>query len=160
MAICHDPRSFGEKGSEPFPICEEHAKLKGKYWKLLPLPGQTETEEHPMVSEDRRYFRVVSDAVIASVKKSLPDQAQDVLKDVRCDASDGTPPALLLTMKTMTIQLRDEGSSESVVTFETGKHYPNNGFRILAMRGKSSGWKWSDGGEAAKLATERVAVCG
>ena len=39
-------------------------------------------------------------------------------------------------MKTMTIQLRDEGSSESVVTFETGKHYPDNGFRILATRGK------------------------
>jgi len=63
-------------------------------------------------------------------------------------------------VKTMAIQIRDEGSSESVVTFETGKHYPDNGFRILATRGKSSGWTWSDGGEAAKLATERVAVCG
>jgi len=83
LATCHDPRSFGEKGSDPFPICENHAKQKGEYWKLLPLPGQTEAEEHRMVSEDRRSFRVVSDVVIASVRKSFPDQAQEILKDLR-----------------------------------------------------------------------------
>lgn len=57
QAVCHDPRSFGEAGSEPFPICEEHAQRRGEHWRLLPLPGQTETEVHPLVARDQHRVR-------------------------------------------------------------------------------------------------------
>ena len=44
MAVCYNPFTFGEKGSEPFPICEEHANRKTRHWKLLPLP-ETKVED-------------------------------------------------------------------------------------------------------------------
>jgi hypothetical protein len=89
LAVCHDPRSFGEKGSEPFPICEAHAKLKGEFWKLypldgqIPLPGMEPADMHPLVRDDHRYFVIITDVVINAIKKSFPDQAQDILKGVR-----------------------------------------------------------------------------
>lgn len=81
MAICHDPRSFGEKGSEPFPICEEHAKIKGEFWKLLPLPEQTEV--HHLVLDDQRYFKIMPDVVIASIKKRFGEEANQILIEMK-----------------------------------------------------------------------------
>jgi hypothetical protein len=83
MAVCYDPFSFGETGCEPFAICEEHAKRKTKYWKLLPLPGVKVEDSHELVRDDHRYFRIVPDVVSGSIKKSFPDQAMDILKDLR-----------------------------------------------------------------------------
>lgn len=83
MAVCFDPRSFGEKGSDPFPICEEHAKQKGKFWKLLPLEGQTLEDAHALVKADR-YFKVIPDTVSGSIKKSFPNDAMSILDSLRC----------------------------------------------------------------------------
>lgn len=40
MATCYDPRTFGEAGSDSFPICAKHAEqaLTLEHWKLSPLP--------------------------------------------------------------------------------------------------------------------------
>lgn len=83
MAVCHDPASFGEKGSDPFPICLEHAERKTKYWKMYPLPGQAEADCHRLVKDDARYFRVIPDGVSESIKKSFPDQALEILSSLR-----------------------------------------------------------------------------
>jgi hypothetical protein len=83
LAVCYDPSSFGEKGSDPFPICEHHAKQKGKYWKLLPLPGQDLAHSHPLVQEDDRYFRIVPDTVGEAIKKSFPNDFLSIIKDLR-----------------------------------------------------------------------------
>jgi hypothetical protein len=84
MAVCYDPTSFGEKGSDPFPICEEHASRKTRYWKLLPLP------DHDLVKRDNQSFpKIITDVVIESVKKAFPDQANDILKSVKWDGMMG-----------------------------------------------------------------------
>lgn len=82
MVVCYDPISFGEKGCEPFLICLEHAKRKGKFWKLLPLPGQALEASHEMVKDDS-YYKPVTDVVIAAIKKAWPDQAKDIFNDIR-----------------------------------------------------------------------------
>ncbi len=83
LAVCYDPRSFGEKGSDPTPICAEHAKQKGKFWKLLPLPGQDLKDAHPDVQWDAQTFRVIPDTVSSAIKKSFPDQSSDILDTLR-----------------------------------------------------------------------------
>ena len=82
LAICYDPVSFGEKGSEPFPICLHHAQSKGKWWKLLPLPGQSLEDSNPLVQEDARYFNIISDVVSSSIRKR--SFAHDVRDAVEC----------------------------------------------------------------------------
>lgn len=83
MAVCHDPRSFGEKGSDPFPICLEHAKRKGEFWKIVPFQGQTDETMHPMALDDKRYFRVISDICIEAVKRSFPNNIMEILPTIR-----------------------------------------------------------------------------
>lgn len=91
MAVCYDPSSYsegqsllwGEKGSDPFPICEEHALRKSKWWKLLPLPGQAMKDAHLLVQRDDREFKVIPDVVSMSIHKSFPKDANDILKDLR-----------------------------------------------------------------------------
>lgn len=82
LAVCYDPRSFGEKGSAPIPICEHHARQVAKFWHLLPLEGQTLEQAHELVQKDQ-YFRVIPDTVSESIKKSFPDQASDILANLR-----------------------------------------------------------------------------
>lgn len=82
LAVCHDPRSFGEKGSEPIPICEAHAKQISKFWHLIPLEGQTLEQAHELVKKDQ-YFRVIPDVVSESIKKSFPNDASDILASLR-----------------------------------------------------------------------------
>lgn len=90
MAVCYDPRSFGEKGSEPFPICEEHAKRRTVYWKMLPLPEVAVEDSHELVRMHHRAFpKVISDVVIAAVKKAFPDQADLILAETKWDSLNG-----------------------------------------------------------------------
>lgn len=90
MAVCYDPVSFGEKGSDPFPICEEHAMRRTRYWKMLPLPDTKVEDSHELVKKDAYYFpRVITDVVIKAVKEAFPDQAIDILKDVKWDGLNG-----------------------------------------------------------------------
>jgi hypothetical protein len=81
LAVCYDPISFGEKGSEPIPICEAHATCKGKFWKLLPLPTQSADQIHPLVKADRD-FKVIPDVVSASIKQAFSSQADEILKQL------------------------------------------------------------------------------
>lgn len=89
MAVCYDPSDFGggpihgEKGSEPFPICEEHASQKSKWWKLLPLPGQEMKDAHLLVQRDDREFKVIPDVVSQSIQQAFSKQANDILKELR-----------------------------------------------------------------------------
>lgn len=90
MAVCHDPLSFGEKGSDPFPICEIHAQRKTRYWKLLPLPGKTVEESHLLVKVDHATFqRPLPDVVVEAIKKAFPDHTKDytnnLLHEVKWD---------------------------------------------------------------------------
>jgi hypothetical protein len=90
LAVCYNPVSFGEKGSDPFPICLEHAQRKSRWWKLLPLPGVELSDCHLMVQRDHHGFpKVVTDVVIESVKKSFPDQAREILETVKWDGLNG-----------------------------------------------------------------------
>ncbi len=90
MAVCYDPISFGEKGSDPFPICEEHALRRSRYWKLLPLPEVAVEASHGLVQQDHQRFpKIITDVVIQSVKKSFPDQADDILRQVKWDGMMG-----------------------------------------------------------------------
>jgi hypothetical protein len=82
-AVCHDPQSFGEKGSEPFLICVDHAERKTKFWKLLPLEGQEMKDAHNLVQRDHREFKIIPDVVRDSIKKSFPDQAKDIIASLR-----------------------------------------------------------------------------
>lgn len=82
LAICYDPKSFGEKGSIPIPICEEHAKQKGKFWKLIPLEGQSLEDAHPLVKADR-YFKVIPDKVSGAIKNAFPKDTSDILNTLR-----------------------------------------------------------------------------
>jgi hypothetical protein len=83
VAVCHDPRSFGEKGSEPFFICEEHAKEKGKFWKLYPLPGQDMAHAHKDVQWDDMTFKVIPDKVSEAIKQAFPKDANEILDSLR-----------------------------------------------------------------------------
>jgi hypothetical protein len=91
MAVCYDPISFGEKGSSPFPICEEHAKRKSRYWKLLPLPGVAVEQAHQLVQQDDRYFpRIITDIVINALKERFPNDTccirNNILNEVEWDS--------------------------------------------------------------------------
>lgn len=90
MAVCYNPVSFGEKGSDPFPICEAHAKQKkdGGYWKVLPLPGKTVAQSHPLVQDDDKYFgKIIPDTVIESVKNRFPEfeKYSSILEKIKWD---------------------------------------------------------------------------
>jgi len=89
LAVCHDPRTFGEKGSEPFLICDEHAKRKSTFWKILPLPGQPTEAWHAIVQFDDAWFRVVPDVAIEAIKKAFPHHAQDILGELRWSEVNG-----------------------------------------------------------------------
>ena len=82
-AVCYDPRSFGEAGSIPFPICAEHASKKGQFWKLIPLVGQELKDAHTDVKWDAETFRIITDVVSASIKNSFPDKFNDIMPSVR-----------------------------------------------------------------------------
>ena len=82
LAICYDPRSFGEQGSIPIPICEGHAKQKGKFWKLIPLEGQSLEDAHPLVKADS-HFKVIPDKVSEAIKNAFPKDASDILNSLR-----------------------------------------------------------------------------
>jgi hypothetical protein len=94
MAVCYDPISFGEKGSEPFAICEEHASRRTRYWKLLPLPGVAVEQSHELVQRDHRYFpRIITDVVIKALKAAFPSDTHsirnNILNDVKWDSLNG-----------------------------------------------------------------------
>lgn len=80
LAVCHDPRTFGEKGSIPFLICAEHAKKKPAFWKVNPLPNQNKEEWDWQVSYDDWYFQIIPDAVTASIKEHYPNLFDDIIK--------------------------------------------------------------------------------
>jgi hypothetical protein len=84
LAVCYDPISFGENGSNSYPICLRHVGFKSKWWKLIPLPGQSLEESHLLVREDARYFNIVSDAVSSSIKSKFPDfkMAEEIFKKI------------------------------------------------------------------------------
>lgn len=79
MAVCYDPLTFGEKGSEPFPICEKHAERRGKHWKIIPLPDVEMKDSHSLVWRDQ-YFVPITDVVIAAIRKSF---SKDDVEDIR-----------------------------------------------------------------------------
>lgn len=89
LAVCYDPVSFGETGSKPFPVCEEHAKMRAtwergrEHWKFLPLPGYTVEESHAIVREDAMFFRITPQVVIDSIKNAFPKEATEILKSLR-----------------------------------------------------------------------------
>lgn len=87
LAVCYDPRSFGEKGSDPFPICAEHAGRKGKWWKILPFEGEDPLKTHEIVIRDHVNFpeKVPTQTVIDSIKKSFPKDAMEILDSLRFD---------------------------------------------------------------------------
>lgn len=94
MAICYDPLSFGEKGSHPFLICEKHAEKRGKYWKLIPLPGKRLEESHILVQKDDANFpKLPNDVVVEAIKKAFPNHTQDytsnLLHEVKWDHLNG-----------------------------------------------------------------------
>ena len=90
MAVCYDPVSFGEKGSDPFPICEEHAQRRTRYWKMLPLPEVKVEDSHELVKKDAFYFpRVITDVVIKAVREAFPKDAISILHDVKWDGLNG-----------------------------------------------------------------------
>lgn len=84
LAVCHDPDSFGEKGSDPIPICLRHALERGRFWKLLPLPFQSADEAHQMVRDDSRYFQLIPDVIGTTIKKKWNDlrERSDIFKKV------------------------------------------------------------------------------
>jgi hypothetical protein len=82
LAVCHDPGFFGEEGSEPIPICEEHAKQIGKFWHLIPLEGQSIEQAHELVQKDR-YFKIIPDVVSASIRERFADDADAILNSLR-----------------------------------------------------------------------------
>ena len=64
-----------------------------------------------------------------------------------------------------TVRFSDFGCGESIVAFHPAKgDYTTNGYRCLASRGVSTGWKWDlskeEISELMSLVTEKVAVCG
>lgn len=83
LATNYDPVTFGEQGSESFPICETHANQKGKYWKLSPLPDQEEKDWPHLVKMDMMYFQIIPNTVIESIKKSFSDQYTEILKQLK-----------------------------------------------------------------------------
>lgn len=91
MAVCYNPAtSWGEKGSEPFPICQDHAVRRGKYWKILPLPGQAEKDWHGIVKYDAQVFKVVPQVVIDSIRNNYPpEQSYTILLDLQWDSLNG-----------------------------------------------------------------------
>jgi hypothetical protein len=90
MAVCYDPVVFGEKGSQPFPICQEHAQEKKRYWKLLPLPGIAVEKSHELVKKDALYFpKIITDVVIRAVYAAFPRLATNVLYDLKWDSLNG-----------------------------------------------------------------------
>lgn len=40
MAVCYDPKSFGNAGCQPIPICKDHfiKLLMLEHWQMKPLP--------------------------------------------------------------------------------------------------------------------------
>jgi hypothetical protein len=62
LAVNHHPY-FGEKGSEPFPICEEHARDRGPWWRVYPLPGENEKTRHRFCGFDEETVRPFPDAL-------------------------------------------------------------------------------------------------
>lgn len=82
-AVSYDPVSFGEKGSEKFPICAEHANIKGKFWKVIPLEGQDISTAHELVRYDQ-YFQIIPDIVTQSVRKSFPNDWMNIMNKIIC----------------------------------------------------------------------------
>lgn len=78
MAVCYDPMSFGEKGSEPIPICEKHAKIKGKFWKLQSIP------QHDLVRVDELYFKIIPNIVSNAIKNRFSDDYSLILDSLQC----------------------------------------------------------------------------
>lgn len=83
LAVCYDPRSFGEKGSKPFLICEHHAKQKGQFWKLLPLPQQEKEDWHPLVIRDNYEFHIIPNIISEAITNAFPAKAEEILKSLR-----------------------------------------------------------------------------
>lgn len=83
QVICYDPRTFGEDGCPPFLICEKHLSKKGKFWKAIPLPGQSLAEAHKDVQWDAQTFKIIPNVVIESIKKSFPGSSDDILNSLK-----------------------------------------------------------------------------
>jgi hypothetical protein len=81
-AICYDPSVFGEAGSPSFLICEQHALLKSKFWKLIRLPEQAQSEQHRLVQLDS-YFKIIPNVVSSSIKTAFPKDAKEILDSLR-----------------------------------------------------------------------------
>ena len=81
MAVCHDPSyDDGHKGSCAFPICREHAKSRGKFWKLYPLPGKTVEESDIEVRCDDKIFKIIPKEVSEAIKKKFPNDFWNIFK--------------------------------------------------------------------------------
>ena len=80
LAVCYDPISFGEKGSKPFPICEHHAKQRGKYWKLIPFKNQKDI--HELVTADEN-FKIIPDIVSSAIKNAFKYDYKEILESLK-----------------------------------------------------------------------------
>jgi hypothetical protein len=87
MAVCYDLFTFGENGSDAFPICEEHALLKTRWWKLLPLPGVSIDDSHNLVIQDNLHFgKIIPDVVTDSIKSAYNfSVANQILNELKYD---------------------------------------------------------------------------
>jgi S-adenosylmethionine synthetase len=81
LAVCYDPLSFGEKGSEAILICEKHAKEKSKFWKLYPLPGQDIKSAHILVQKDID-FNIIPDIVTQAIKDAFKYDYKEILQSL------------------------------------------------------------------------------